>query len=108
MATNEELVHRFYPESNVGGFSHVDGTVVFFSQIAALLRPTDHVLDFGAGRGEPILDDQVPYRRHLSNMEGRCAHLTGCDVDEVVLDNPYLDQAVVIDPDSPLPYPDNQ
>jgi SAM-dependent methyltransferase len=108
VATTEELVHRFYPESNVTGFSHVDGTVIFFTQIAALLRPTDHVLDFGAGRGEAILDDKVHYRRHLSNMKGRCAHLEGCDVDEVVLNNPYLDHAEVIRPDSPLPYPDNR
>jgi SAM-dependent methyltransferase len=108
VATTDELMHRFYPESKVGGFSHVDGTVVFFTQIAALLRPTDHVLDFGAGRGEPILDDGVPYRRHLSNLKGRCAHLAGCDIDEVVLDNPYLDHAEVIRPDSPLPYPDNR
>lgn len=108
MATTDELVSRFYPESKVSGFSHIDGTVVFFAQIAALLRPTDQVLDFGAGRGEPILDDKVPYRRHLSNMKGRCAHLEGCDLDEVVLDNPYLDHAEVIRPDMPLPYPDNR
>jgi SAM-dependent methyltransferase len=108
VATTEELAHDFYPESYVGGFPHVDGTVIFFTQIAALLRPTDHVLDFGAGRGEPILDDKVPYRRHLSNMKGRCAHLEGCDVDDVVLSNPYLDHAEVISPDSPLPYPDNR
>ncbi|MEB3980339.1 class I SAM-dependent methyltransferase [Mycobacterium sp. 663a-19] len=107
MATTEELVHRFYPESNVGGFSHVDGTVVFFNQVAALLRPTDRVLDFGAGRGEPIADDPVPYRRQLSDIRGRCARLEGCDVDEVVLDNPYLDHAEVISPDSSLPYPNN-
>jgi hypothetical protein len=54
------------------------------------------VLDFGAGRGEPIVDDTVAYRRHLSNMKGRCAHLAGCDIDEAVLDNPYLDHAEVI------------
>jgi hypothetical protein len=77
MATTEELVHRFYPESYVGGFSHVDGTVALFTQIAALLRPTDHVVDFGAGRGQVILDDRVPYRRHLSNMKGRCAQPGG-------------------------------
>jgi SAM-dependent methyltransferase len=108
VATHEELKYRFYPESKVGGFSHVDGAVVFFTQVAALLKPTDHVLDFGAGRGEPILHDTVPFRRDLSNMKGRCAHLAGCDLDEVVLDNPYLDHAEVIDPDSPLPYPDDR
>ena len=81
---------------------------MFFTQVAALLRPTDHVLDFGAGRGEPILDDEVPYRRDLSNLRGRCAQLYGCDVDEVVLDNPYLDHAGVIQPEAALPYADDQ
>jgi SAM-dependent methyltransferase len=106
--TEEELLSRFYPESNLSGFSHVDGTVAFFTQIAAILRPTDYVLDFGAGRGEPILDDKVDYRRHLSNMKGRCAHLDGCDIDEAILDNPFLDHAELVHPDSPLPYPDNR
>src|SRR6476619_4882749 len=98
----EGLVRRFYPESNVAGFSHVDGTVVFFTQIAAVLRPTDYVLDFGAGRGEPIIDDKVDYRRYLSNLKGRCAHLEGCDIDKVVLDNPFLDHAEVICPEAQL------
>lgn len=105
---NADLVRRFYPEANVGGFSHVDGTVAFYTQIAAILRPTDVVLDFGAGRGEPIFDDTVPYRRNLSNLTGRCAHLEGCDVDDVVLENPFLDHAEVIKPEVPLPYPDNR
>jgi len=104
--TDQKLAHRFYPESNVAGFSHVDATVAFFTQIAAVLRPTDHVLDFGAGRGEPLLDDEVSYRRELSNLQGRCAHLAGCDVDEAVLENPYLDQAALVRPGSPLPYGD--
>jgi SAM-dependent methyltransferase len=104
----EDLVRRFYPEANVGGFSHVDGTVAFFTQIASILRPTDAVLDFGAGRGEPIHDDTVDFRRHLSNLKGRCAHLEGCDVDDVVLQNPYLDHAEVITPGAPLPYPDDR
>jgi len=105
---NQDLVRRFYPESNIGGFSDVDGTVNFFSQIAAVLQPTDYVLDFGAGRGEPLFDDNVEYRRRLSNLQGRCAHLEGCDIDKVVLENPFLDHAEVIQPDCPLPYPDAQ
>jgi SAM-dependent methyltransferase len=105
---SEELVRRFYPESNVGGFSHVDGMVAFFIQIASILRPTDVVLDFGAGRGEPILDDKVEFRRNLSNLMGRCAHLEGCDIDDEVLQNPFLDHAEVIVPNAPLPYPNDQ
>jgi SAM-dependent methyltransferase len=31
----------------------------------------------------------------------------GCDIDPVVLTNPFLDHAEVIEPGKPLPYPDN-
>jgi SAM-dependent methyltransferase len=101
------LRRRFFPEGNIGGFSHVDPGVALFTQISAILRPTDRVLDFGAGRGEQILDDEVEYRRNLFNLQGRCAHVEGCDVDDAVLTNPFLDHAVVLEPGSPFPYPDN-
>jgi SAM-dependent methyltransferase len=101
------LRRRFYPESNIGGFSHADAGVALFTQIDAILRPTDRVLDFGAGRGEHILDDVIEYRRRLFNLRGRCAHVEGCDVDDAVLTNPFLDHAAVIEAGSPLPYPDN-
>lgn len=102
-----DLNQRFYPEIAVGGFSHVDGSIAFYSQIAALLQPDHRVLDYGAGRGEQIEDDPVPYRRSLVNLQGRCAHISGCDVSSAVLYNPYLDDALVFDPSKPLPYPDN-
>jgi len=101
------LKNRFYPESNVGGFSNLDAGIGFYTQIDAILRPTDRVLDFGAGRGEHILEDPIDYRRRLSNLKGRCAHLEGCDVDDAVLTNPFLDHAEVIEPGRPLPYSDN-
>lgn len=103
---SRELLHRFYPESNVTGFSHVDGMVSFYAQIVSALKPTDTVLDFGAGRGEPLLDDEVAFRRNLSNLQGKCAHLDGCDIDKAVLENPFLDAAEVIQPGGALPYPD--
>jgi SAM-dependent methyltransferase len=101
------LRQRFFPEGNIGGFSHVDAGVALFSQIDAILRPTDHVLDFGAGRGEHILDDVIEYRRRLFNLRGRCAHIEGCDVDDAVLINPFLDHAEVVEAGRPLPYPDD-
>jgi SAM-dependent methyltransferase len=101
------LRRRFFPESNIGGFSHADAGVALFTQIDAILRPTDRVLDFGAGRGEHILDNAIEYRRRLFNLRGRCAHVEGCDVDEVVLTNPFLDHATVIEAGRPLPYPDD-
>lgn len=105
---NEALLRKFYPESRIGGFSHVDGTVAFFVQVAAALRPTDVILDFGAGRGELLIDDDNTFRRNLSNLKGRCAHLEGCDVDSAVLQNPFLDHAEVIDPHGSLPYAASQ
>lgn len=101
------LRQRFFPESNVGGFSDADAGVRLYTHINAVLRPTDRVLDFGAGRGEHIIDDQIDYRRSLFNLKGRCAHVEGCDVDAAVLTNPFLDHATVIKADCPLPYPDN-
>jgi SAM-dependent methyltransferase len=100
------LRRKFFPEGNVGGFSFADVGVALFLQINAVLRPTDRVLDFGAGRGEHILDDVIEYRRKLFNLRGRCAHVEGCDVDDAVLENPFLDHAEVIRLDEPLPYPD--
>lgn len=104
--SNRTLIATFYPEANVGGFSHVDGTVAFYTQISAVLRATDRVLDFGAGRGELLQDDEIEYRRRISNLKGRCARLDGCDVDEVVLQNPFLDHAKVVVPGRALPYAD--
>jgi SAM-dependent methyltransferase len=104
----EELIRRFYPEANISGFSHVDGTVAFYSQIAAVLKPDSQVLDFGAGRGEAPLQDPVDYRRNLMVFAGRCAHVEGCDVAEAVLRNPFLDHAEVVAPHQRLPYDDDR
>lgn len=99
---------RFYPEANISGLSHVDGTVALYTQVAAILRPSDYVLDFGAGRGELLMDDPIEWRRQLCSLKGRCQHLDGCDIDEVVLQNEFLDQAKVIKVGRPLPYEDNR
>jgi SAM-dependent methyltransferase len=64
------------------------------------------VLDFGAGRGEWYEDDPVRYRRELQNFRGRCEHVEGCDIDDIVLQNPTVDSAAVFRPGEPLPYPD--
>jgi SAM-dependent methyltransferase len=102
------LERRIYPEANISGFPHNDQEVAFFTQVAALLRPEDVVLDFGAGRGEFLIDDPSVYRVSLQNFKGRCAHVDGCDPDPVVLENPALDAAAVINPGEPLPYEDER
>ncbi|HEX4738073.1 MAG TPA: methyltransferase domain-containing protein [Allosphingosinicella sp.] len=106
--SKQQLEGRFFQEINVSGFAHSDQEVAFFTQIAALLRPTDVVLDFGAGRGEFMTQDPVPYRRWLQNLRGRARHVDGCDVDPAVLVNSTLDEAKVIRPGEPLPYEDGR
>lgn len=101
-----DLRHHFFPEARFGGFGRADGMIEFYTRVAALLRPSDRVLDYGAGRGAQIAEDPIPYRRGLKILKGRCARLDGCDVDDAVLGNPYLDAAALIEPGAPLPYPD--
>lgn len=102
------LERRVYREANVSGFPHNDQEVAFYTQVAALLRPDDVLLDFGAGRGEFMDTDPSRYRVRLQNFRGRCAHVDGCDPDAVVLENPTLDAAAVIAMGEPLPYSDNR
>ncbi|SFS10944.1 class I SAM-dependent methyltransferase [Sphingomonas jatrophae] len=101
------LKRKFYPEATIGGFSHVDIGVQFYTRIAALLKPTDRVLDFGAGRGAQILEDRIEFRQQLQKLRGRVARVDGCDLDPAVFDNPFIDEARLIEgPSAPLPYDD--
>lgn len=106
--SKHRLERRMYKEALATGFAHVDTEVAFFTQVAALLRPDDVVLDFGAGRGTWFHDEPSRYRRWIQNFRGRCAHVDGCDIDPVVLTNPSLDEAKVHRPGDPLPYEDNR
>ena len=101
---DDQLKRRFYPEANVSGFSHVDGIIGFFNHLSAIVKPTDIVLDFGAGRGEPLVDDKVTYRREMGIFKERCRHIDGCDLDPVIMQNPFVDDAKVIRDGDPLPY----
>ncbi len=100
------VVSRFYPEVAAGGYSRVDGSVEFYTRIRALLGADAQTLDFGAGRGWGLMHDPSPLRRRIANLEGACARVVGVDVDPVVQENPGLDEAVVIQPGSPLPSAD--
>ena len=102
-----DIVSSFYPENRAGGFSRCDGTVQFYQRVRALLRPDYVVLDFGAGRGAAYYQDSSPYRKSLRNLRGEGRRVIGVDVDPVVSSNPCVDEAVVIDPHSPLPSPND-
>ncbi|MEL7691455.1 class I SAM-dependent methyltransferase [Citromicrobium bathyomarinum] len=107
MAEGAELVRRHYPEASVGGFSRVNGSIEFYTRINALVNENSVVLDYGAGRGAQIDTERVPYVRHLKTLKGRVKHLEGCDIDETVMGNPFLNSAKVFQPEKPLPYGDN-
>lgn len=81
----------FYPESKFGGFTHVDGTIAFYSRVQALATPDTTVVDFGCGRGA-YTDDPVPFRRDLRIFKGKVRRVIGMDVGLAGRDNPFLDE----------------
>ncbi len=101
----KEFDLRMRPELAAGGFARDDGSLAFYIRIDALIRPDMVVLDLGAGRGAQLETDS--YLRRYNWLRGRVAKLVGVDVDPIVLTNPGLDEAIVIDPAKPLPFPDN-
>jgi SAM-dependent methyltransferase len=91
-----DSLQRFYPESRFGGFSDIDGTMVFFNRVNSLLDPSFVVLDVGCGRGgfdaDPIL-----VRRNLRILRGKVAKVIGIDVDRQAQSNPFVDEFRLIE-----------
>lgn len=88
MGNNKE---KFYPETNFGGFSDVDGTIAFYSHVNALIQPDSVLLDIGCGRGA-WLDDPVHFRRNLRMLKGKCKRVIGMDVNPEARSNPAVDE----------------
>ena len=82
---------QFYPETRFGGFSDVDGTVIFFNRVNSLVNSSSVVLDVGCGRGA-YCEDAVAYRRSLRVLRGKAARVIGIDVDQGAQVNPFLDE----------------
>jgi SAM-dependent methyltransferase len=101
----QEVAARFFPEITAGGFTRIDGTVAFYSRINALVSGSSVVVDFGAGRGQ-FVGDSVEYRRDLCRLKGRVHRVIGLDVDDVVLENPALDEGHLIIDGGRLPLTD--
>jgi SAM-dependent methyltransferase len=101
-----DFISAAFPESAAGGFSRCDGTMQFYQRVQALLQPDQVVLDFGAGRGAAYYEDPSSYRKGLRDLRGEGRSIVGADVDPAVKGNPWLDEAVVIQADLSLPFPD--
>jgi SAM-dependent methyltransferase len=106
VSEHDKHLRRWYPEVGVGGFTHVDGTVAFYSRINSLLDPSSVVLDLGCGRGA-AQDDPSRWRRELQIFRGKCARVVGADVDPAASTNPHLDEFVLIE-NGRVPLPDAQ
>jgi SAM-dependent methyltransferase len=86
-----EFKHIFYPESRYGGFSNVDGTIVFYQRVNSLIDKETIVIDVGCGRGA-YQDDPIQYRKQVRILKGKCFSVIGLDVDLSAQENPYLDE----------------
>jgi len=85
------LTERFYPESRFGGFTDIDGTIVFYTRVRALLDPGDVVLDVGCGRGA-FGEDPAPPRIEARDLRRYGARVVGIDTDSGAAVNPFLDE----------------
>ena len=103
--TGSEAIRRLYPEIDAGGFIRYDHRIIFFARVNALLRKDMTVLDFGAGRGI-WAEIESGFKLDLTTLKSKCKRLIGADVDPVVLDNPVVDEAVVLPADGSIPLPD--
>lgn len=81
----------YYPESRLNGFSNIDGTIAFYNQVNALLKPDSIVVDIGCGRGA-YGEDSIPFRRNLRILKGKCQCVIGIDLNPAASENPFLDE----------------
>ncbi len=85
------LLNRFYPEARFGGFTHLDGTLAFYSRLQAMAQPDWVVIDFGCGRGA-YGDDPIAYRRQARIFRGKVKEVIGLDVTAAAAGNPFVDR----------------
>jgi SAM-dependent methyltransferase len=98
---------RWYPESRVGGYTDVDGTIAFYGRVRSLLPRHAVVADVGCGRGAHAADP-VPFRRELRTLRGHAKRVIGIDLDERAASNPLVDEFRLIGPHGRFPLRDGE
>lgn len=102
-----KLMGKYNPkDAMLSGYTPLDGTIEFFGRIHSILKPSDHVVDVGAGRGRWFHDDPCAPRRALLDIRSRVASFVGVDIDPAVLENPTTTDNFVID-EGRIPLPDH-
>lgn len=91
-------VKTFYPETQFGGFTDIDGTITFYTRVNALLKPSFVILDVGCGRGA-YRDDPVRLRKKLRIFKHKVKKVIGLDVDRTAAKNPFITDFFLITDD---------
>jgi SAM-dependent methyltransferase len=81
----------YYPESNFGGFTDIDGSIIFYTRVNSFIERSSVLLDVGCGRGA-YAEDPVSVRRDLRLFKGRCERVIGIDVGAAAGSNPWIDE----------------
>lgn len=87
--------NKFYPESQFGGFSDIDSTIIFYNRINALLKKDYVVLNIGCGRGQ-FLEDNIKFRRDLQQIKKKVKKVIGIDIDQKAKNNSSIDDFKLI------------
>lgn len=80
----------------MGGFTTIDGTIIFYNRVNALIEQNSVVVDVGCGRGA-YAADPIPYRRQLRILKGKCRKVIGIDVNPGARDNSFIDEFRLIE-----------
>ena len=103
-----DFQRKIHLEQGIDHFNTLDGSITFFTFVKAAMMKVDakRVLDFGAGRGAALIEDRSVYRKNLRDLRTTGAHVSVCDLDEVVLTHPASDEQHQLKYNEPLPYDD--
>ena len=104
--TSRTPIETWYPESRFGGYTDIDGTLLFYARLRSLITADSVVLDVGCGRGAHK-EDPVRITRELRNLRGHAKRVIGIDVDAAAIENPWMDEFHQIAPDGSFPVEDS-
>ena len=101
------FLDNIHPERAVTGSSKLDGTLKFYSFVKTIMceLQAQRVMDFGAGRGAPLLRETRRWRKDLLDLRQHGAEVYACDIDPAVKSHQWSDHQVVLDARS-IPFED--
>lgn len=92
MSKAKSLREIYYPESEFGGFTRVNGTIAFHGRVKSLVTPEMTVLDVGCGRGAVVDRMKENPWEQVRVLKGHCKQVIGIDVSDAGFENPLIDE----------------